>query len=98
MTGILSMSDSNEALPVNVDGVNQCQITLQAKDGPCNVWVLTPERQGKSPGVIFYMDAFGIRPVMIQMAVMLPAKVTLSYSPICSIDLAPTGRTIRRNC
>ncbi|MFM0347878.1 dienelactone hydrolase family protein [Paraburkholderia sp. RL17-347-BIC-D] len=62
------MSNSNEAASVNVDGVNQCRITVQAKDGPCNVWVLTPERQGKWPGVIFYMDAFGIRPVMIQMA------------------------------
>jgi carboxymethylenebutenolidase len=44
------------------------QITLQAKDGPCKAHVLTPDGAGPWPGVIFYMDAFGIRPGMIQMA------------------------------
>jgi carboxymethylenebutenolidase len=44
------------------------QVTIQAKDGPCRAWVLTPTGTGRWPAVIFYMDAFGIRPGMIQMA------------------------------
>jgi carboxymethylenebutenolidase len=43
-------------------------VTLQAHDGTCNAYLLTPEGEGPWPGVIFYMDAFGIRPGMIQMA------------------------------
>ena len=48
--------------------MNQEQVTLQAADGPCKAYVLTPDGAGPWPGVIFYMDAFGIRPGMIQMA------------------------------
>jgi carboxymethylenebutenolidase len=44
------------------------QVTLQAADGACKAYVLTPEGEGPWPGVIFYMDAFGIRPGMIEMA------------------------------
>jgi carboxymethylenebutenolidase len=62
------MPHANQTAAVNAYGVSQAQITVQAKDGPCNVWVLKPEGAGSWPGVIFYMDAFGIRPAMIQMA------------------------------
>ena len=62
------MSNSNQTASVNAYGVSESKITLQAKDGPCNVWVLKPEGEGSWPGVIFYMDACGIRPGMIQMA------------------------------
>ncbi|QGZ65234.1 dienelactone hydrolase family protein [Paraburkholderia acidisoli] len=62
------MSNSNQATSVNAHGVNQTQITVEAKDGPTQVWVLTPQGEGQWPGVIFYMDAFGIRPAMIEMA------------------------------
>jgi carboxymethylenebutenolidase len=48
--------------------MSETQVTIQAHDGPCKAWVLTPEGAGPWPGVIFYMDAFGIRPGMIQMA------------------------------
>jgi carboxymethylenebutenolidase len=49
--------------------MSQEQVTIQAKDGPCNAFVLTPpEGEGPWPGVLFFMDAFGIRPGMIQMA------------------------------
>lgn len=60
------MSNSNAS--VNAHGVSQEQITVQAKDGSCKVWVLKPEGEGSWPGVIFYMDAFGIRPGMLEMA------------------------------
>jgi len=49
--------------------MSQEQITLQAADGACNAYVLTPQTgAGPWPGVVFYMDAFGIRPGMVQMA------------------------------
>ncbi len=58
----------NQNSSLNAYGVNQAQTSVQTKDGPCNLWVLTPNGDGKWPGVIFYMDAFGIRPAMIEMA------------------------------
>ena len=48
--------------------MSQQQVTIQATDGPCQAWVLTPDGQGPWPGVIMFMDAFGIRPGMIGMA------------------------------
>ena len=48
--------------------MNQQQISIQTKDGVCKTWVLTPEGKGPWPAVIFYMDGFGIRPAMIEMA------------------------------
>jgi carboxymethylenebutenolidase len=48
--------------------MSQDQVTFQAADGACQAYVLTPEGAGPWPGVIFYMDAFGIRPGMIEMA------------------------------
>jgi len=48
--------------------MNQQQVPIQTKDGICTAWVSTPEAKGPWPGVIFYMDGFGIRPAMIEMA------------------------------
>lgn len=48
--------------------MSQQQASIQAKDGICKAWVLTPEGKGPWPGVLFYMDGFGIRPAMIEMA------------------------------
>ncbi len=44
------------------------QITIPTDDGDCPSYVLTPATGEKSPAVIFYMDAGGIRPAMVQMA------------------------------
>lgn len=44
------------------------QITIRTRDGECNLHVATPVSDGPWPAVIFYMDAGGIRPVIIQMA------------------------------
>ncbi|MGC1304806.1 MAG: dienelactone hydrolase family protein [Caulobacteraceae bacterium] len=54
--------------------MSQEQVVIQAKDGPCRAWVATPEGDGPWPGVIFYMDAFGIRPGMVQMATDLASQ------------------------
>lgn len=48
--------------------MKQEQVTIEAKDGKCKAWVVTPGGEGPWPAVIMYMDAFGIRPAMIQMA------------------------------
>jgi carboxymethylenebutenolidase len=48
--------------------MSQQQITIQAKDGICSATVFTPEGKGPWPAVIMYMDAFGIRPAMKEMA------------------------------
>ena len=48
--------------------MSQDKVSIQARDGLCETWVFTPEGDGRWPGVIFYMDAFGIRPGMKQMA------------------------------
>ena len=54
--------------------MSQARVTIQEKDGPCRAWVLTPEGAGRWPAVIFYMDGFGIRPGIIQMASHLASK------------------------
>lgn len=44
------------------------QIMIATSDGDCSSYVLTPSTVGRWPAVIFYMDAGGIRPAIIQMA------------------------------
>jgi carboxymethylenebutenolidase len=48
--------------------MNQQQVIIEASDGKCKATVFTPKGKGKWPAVIFYMDAFGIRPAMTEMA------------------------------
>ncbi len=44
------------------------QITIRTRDGECTLHIATPVGDGPWPAVIFYMDAGGIRPVVIEMA------------------------------
>ena len=44
------------------------RITLTTRDGQCPAHLLTPTGDGRWPAVIFYGDAGGIRPAMIEMA------------------------------
>jgi carboxymethylenebutenolidase len=48
--------------------MNPQQASIQTKDGTCKAWILKPDGKGPWPGVVFYMDGFGIRPAMIEMA------------------------------
>ena len=45
-------------------------VTIQTQDGVCPATLLRPEGAGAFalPGVIFYMDGFGIRPPLVDMA------------------------------
>lgn len=44
------------------------EVTLTTNAGQCPTLVFTPEGQGHWPAVIYYMDAFGIRPGLKEMA------------------------------
>lgn len=46
----------------------QEQVILRTRDGECPTLVVTPEGTGPWPAVILYMDAFGIRPGLLEMA------------------------------
>ena len=48
--------------------MNREKVTISTQDGQCTAHLLTPDGKGPWPGVIFYMDAFGIRPAMLEMA------------------------------
>jgi len=48
--------------------MKQEHVSIRAKDGQCAVQVFAPDGAGPWPAVIFYMDAFGIRPAMVEMA------------------------------
>ena len=44
------------------------QVTIRTADGNCSAHVATPDRAGPSPAVIIYMDALGMRPVLVEIA------------------------------
>ncbi|MCB4801451.1 dienelactone hydrolase family protein [Methylobacterium brachiatum] len=44
------------------------QVTIRTRDGDCPSHVVLPASGGPWPAVIFYMDAGGIRPAMLNMA------------------------------
>ena len=67
------------------------QITVLAKDGPCNAHVLTPDGEGPWPAVIFYTDAFGIRPAMIEMATQLAGGGYVVLVPDLFYRFGPYG-------
>jgi len=45
----------------------QEQVSIRTNDGDCRTYLMTPEGGGPWPAVIFYMDAFAIRPALFQM-------------------------------
>jgi len=71
--------------------MSQEQVIIQATDGPCRAYVLTPEGSGPWPGVIFYMDAFGVRPAMIQMATHLASRGYVVLLPDLFYRAGPYG-------
>jgi carboxymethylenebutenolidase len=48
--------------------VAQETVSIQTADGTCTAYVLTPEGTGPWPAVLYYMDAFAIRPAVFEMA------------------------------
>jgi carboxymethylenebutenolidase len=41
---------------------------IGAADGQAEAWLCRPERTGKHPGILFYMDGLGVRPTLVDMA------------------------------
>ena len=71
--------------------MSQQQVPIQTKDGVCKTWVVTPEGKGKWPGVVFYMDGFGIRPAMIQMATHIASQGYVVLLPDLYYRVGPYG-------
>ena len=44
------------------------QVTIRTLDADCPAYVMSPSGDGPWPAVIFYGDAGGIRPAMLEMA------------------------------
>jgi carboxymethylenebutenolidase len=48
--------------------VNQHRVDLETQDGPLDAYIFQPVGAGPWPAVVMYMDAFGIRPELGEMA------------------------------
>lgn len=57
------------------------QVAIRTRDGGCPTHVITPEGAGPWPAVIFFMDAGGLRPALIDMARHLAAGGYLVLLP-----------------
>lgn len=71
--------------------MSQQQVSIQTKDGVCKAWILTPDGKGPWPGVIFYMDGFGIRPTMVEMANHIAKQGYLVLLPDLFYRFGPYG-------
>jgi carboxymethylenebutenolidase len=67
------------------------QDTIAATDGPCKTHVVTPDGEGPWPAVIFYTDAFGVRPAMIEMATHLAGGGYVVLVPDLFYRFGPYG-------
>ena len=53
--------------------MSRVQVDIETADGICPTSVFTPNGAGAWPGVIFYMDGPGIRPLLFEMGERLAA-------------------------
>lgn len=67
------------------------QITIRTRDGDCPSHVVIPASGGPWPAVIFYMDAGGIRPAMLDMAQQLADAGYIVLLPDLSYRYGPYG-------
>lgn len=57
------------------------EVGIRTRDGQCPVHVFTPDGEGPWPAVIVYMDAFGIRPALMQIGERLAKGGFLALVP-----------------
>ena len=50
------------------------EIVLRTRDGECPAYRLKPDGKGPWPGVIFFMDGIGYRPLLADMAERLAGR------------------------
>ncbi len=74
------------------------QIAITMAEGECQSYLLTPPGNGPWPAVIFYMDAGGIRPAMVEMAQRLADAGYLVLLPDLFYRHGPTVRLCPRRC
>ncbi len=62
--------DTAKPFPPQAKGSSMPQetVSLHTADGTFTTYVLTPEGEGPWPAVLYYMDAFAIRPAVFEMA------------------------------
>jgi carboxymethylenebutenolidase len=71
--------------------VSKEEVMITTKDGDCPCFVLTPAHAEKSPAVIFYMDAGGIRPAIVKMAERLAGAGFVVLLPDLFYRFGPYG-------
>ena len=71
--------------------MNQRKVEISEKDGKCQAWLVTPDGVGPWPAVIVYMDAFGIRPSMLQIANQVAAQGYVVLLPDLYYRFGPYG-------
>lgn len=57
------------------------EVTIRTRDGQCPLHVFTPDGAGPWPAVIVYMDAFGIRPALLQVGERIAAGGYVALVP-----------------
>ena len=72
------------------------QITIRTRDGECPSHVAAPAGDGPWPAVIFYMDAGGIRPAVVEMAQRLAAVGYVVLLPDLFYRYGPYGPLVPR--
>ena len=72
-------------------GVTEKEVEIKTSSGVCDAVLVQPEGKGKSPAVILFVDAFGLRPAMRDMAKRLAADgyVVLVPNPYYRAAKAP---------
>ena len=68
-TGISTASPAG----ASVEGVIESDVQVRAASGVCDAALVHPQGKGRWPGVILFVDAFGLRPAMRDMAKRLAA-------------------------
>lgn len=71
--------------------VSRQAVNIETPDGVMDAMLLTPEGEGKWPGVLFYPDALGLRPAKTDMAARLAAEgyVVLAINQFYRVRPAP---------
>jgi carboxymethylenebutenolidase len=66
-------------------------VTIRTRDGDCPASVFTPATAGQYPAIIFYMDAGGVRPAVLEMAQRLAENGYVVLQPDLFYRYGPYG-------
>lgn len=88
-----------------LEHMGQTTVDITTVDGVADAYLVRPDEEGSFPGVLLYMDAFGLRPRLAEMAARIAAQgyvvlvPNLLYrgGPAPLVDLAGLAEPERRN-